>query len=616
MPGFWSSNLFADITLIVQILFYLVLCAGVIAQLTGRYQWHERLQAPVVILNILFIVFVMIPTFRNVAGELPGNLNRVPTIVSVIHAALGSLAQLFAIYVLLAGFKILPRRLGVLRYFMWTTFTLWTATVIFGIGIYITFYLSPAEASSGEVVAEQEADFIEEAVTEEISTNAPEPVIEEHAEEPVVVEPTAEPTEAAPTEEVVAEPEAGTVEPEPTEVEVAAPVEDTDTIPMDELISEHEGDAVEVIEPEITGDVAQAQWQAIQPTTIGPGARYQHAMQYNLATNQVFVFGGRDGSQIFNDVWALDMDTLAWRQMAANAVVAPPARFSTVMIVDEPGQNLYVATGQTQGGTVFNDIWKLDLATESWTDLSPTAGEAPIARYGAPGGSLGGNLVTTHGFGTTRYNDTWRFNTSAEQWENITPGGAAPLNRCLFAATTTSDANLVIHGGCASGFGDCFLDDTWILDSNDNVWREVLSDIKPVGRQHQTLVSGEAGSNQVILFGGQDASRAPRNDLWTLDLASGVWQSIEAPEGPDARFQHAAVWIPGQGMLVFGGRDEHPLGDMWLLSGQPTAPAEPTAEPTTPPVAEPTATPEPEPTPTSVPAPTPTPELISEHDGG
>ena len=612
MPGFWSESLFADITLIIQIIFYLVLCAGVIAQLTGRYQWHERLQAPVVVLNILFILFVMIPTFRNVVGGFSESLNQIPTIVSVIHAVLGGLAQLFAIYVLLAGFKILPRKLGTLRYFMWTTFTLWTATIIFGIGVYITFYLSPTEAPSDEVVAEHDADLVEETVTEEASTDPVEPV-EEHAEEPVVEEqPVEETAEATPTEEVVAEHEEEIVEPEPTETEATGSVEDTGTIPEDELVSEHTGDVVEVVEPEITGDVAQAQWQALQPTTAGPGARYQHVMQYNAATNQVFVFGGRDGSQIFNDVWALDMDTLAWRQIAANASVAPPARFSTVMIVDEPGQNLYIATGQTQGGAVFNDIWKLDLATESWTDLSPTAGEAPIARYGAPGGNLGGNLVTTHGFGGSRYNDTWRFNISTEQWENVTPSGAAPLNRCLFAAAPSGDTNLVIHGGCASGFGDCFLDDTWVLDSDANVWREVLSDVRPVGRQHQTLVSGEAASSQVILFGGQDASRTPRNDLWSLDLTSGVWQSIEAPDGPDARFQHAAVWIPGQGMLVFGGRDEHPLGDMWLLSTQSAL----SEEPTPPPAPEPTATPEPEPTPTPEPVPTPTPELISEHDGG
>ena len=53
--GFFGPNLLADITLVIQILFFLILCAGVVAQLQGKYKWHDRLQAPVVVLNILFI---------------------------------------------------------------------------------------------------------------------------------------------------------------------------------------------------------------------------------------------------------------------------------------------------------------------------------------------------------------------------------------------------------------------------------------------------------------------------------------------------------------------------------------------------------------------------------
>ena len=87
----------------------------------------------------------------------------------------------------------------------------------------------------------------------------------------------------------------------------------------------------------------------------------------------------------------------------------------------------------------------------------------------------------------------------------IAPGGAVPLKRCLFAAAVTAQ-NLVMHGGCASGFGDCFLDDTWVLDTNAAGWRELSSQVRPVGRQHQSLVT-TPNPDQLILFGGQDAGR-------------------------------------------------------------------------------------------------------------
>jgi hypothetical protein len=277
------------------------------------------------------------------------------------------------------------------------------------------------------------------------------------------------------------------------------------------------------------------------------------------------VFGGRDGNQVYNDVWALDVNTLSWEQLAVGANPAPAARYSTEMIVDSAGENLYIATGQLQGGSVTNDVWQLNLGTQAWTDLSAGAGSPPAARYGNPGGNINDNLVVTHGFGSTRYDDTWQFNTSTQTWENITPGNTPPLKRCLFASTTTGDS-LIIHGGCASGFGDCFLEDTWVLDTAGGGWRELVADVKPIGRQHQSLTALGNGT-QAILFGGQDASQAARDDLWLLDVSDDSWQPLApAGSGPAARYNHQGIYVPNLGLLIHGGRnDSGPLNDLWLL---------------------------------------------------
>ena len=141
----------ATLTLAVEILFYLVLCAGVVVQLKGLYTWHDRLQAPVVVLNIFFILFVMIPTFRLVVFErLPSGLSEMPTLVTAGHALLGTIAELLSIYLLLSGFKILPRKIGVLRYWMWTAFGFWTLTVLFGVGIYLQFHTG--DSAAGQAV--------------------------------------------------------------------------------------------------------------------------------------------------------------------------------------------------------------------------------------------------------------------------------------------------------------------------------------------------------------------------------------------------------------------------------------------------------------------------------
>jgi uncharacterized membrane protein YozB (DUF420 family) len=581
----------ATFTLIVEILFYLVLCAGVVAQLKRKYKWHDRLQAPVVVLNIFFIIFVMIPTFRlAVVAQLPSGLSDVPTLVTLLHGLLGTIAQLLGIYVFLAGFKILPRKIGVLKYWMRAAFAFWTLTVLMGIAVYVLFYTGVA--AGGGAVAEHDADIItaepvetsETVVAEhdeaevsqpqtEVESPATEEIVAEHDEEIVVVEPTEEVVIAEHDEAVVAEvteeaspPAAGVSEHDADLAgeEVAVAEEDDDL--METLIDEHAADSGAVVEPEYSGEIGFVSWEKLNPTSAEtPGIRYEHGMQYNEATDQVFVFGGRDGNQVYNDLWVLNVEKVIWQRLGANAPVAPPARYNLAMIVDAAGQNIYITAGHSPGGQSYNDIWRFEVASETWTDLTPTAATPPAARYGTPGLNIGDGLVLTHGFGGgRRYDDTWRFDLASGQWSNITPAGALPVGRCLFAATA-SEQRLVMHGGCATPNGPCFLDDAWVLDTTTEAWTQVLSEVKPVGRQYQTLVD-ITGRDQLILYGGQDASRAARDDIWFLHLDTGQWQLVDSEVKPPARYNHAAVWIPRYaGMLIFGGRnDGGGLADLWL----------------------------------------------------
>ena len=198
-PGFLGTDasLLADINLVAHILMFIVLCLGVTAQLKGKYHWHDRFQIPVVVLNFFFIIFVMIPSFMNIAPQLPENLSETFFLVPTIHAVLGLLAQGVATYCLLAGLKILPRKIGVLRYWMWLAFVLWTLATLAGIGIYLVWYTG-GSVSSGAAVGEHDGDLVSEhaaTVIEAPATQPPAEVVEEHAEEPVVEVPTAVPVE-------------------------------------------------------------------------------------------------------------------------------------------------------------------------------------------------------------------------------------------------------------------------------------------------------------------------------------------------------------------------------------------------------------------------------------
>ncbi|MBI1878689.1 MAG: anti-sigma factor [Chloroflexi bacterium] len=175
MKGFLGTDasLIADFNLVIHILMFIVLCLGVTAQLGRKYHWHDRFQIPVVVLNILLILFIMLPSYLTIAPDVPANLTKSFFLVPTIHVIVGLLAQGVATYCLLAGLKILPRKIGMLRIWMWIAFVLWTIATLLGIGIY------PVEEHA----------------------EAPVDLVQEHAAEPAVVaaEPTATPEPPTPT---------------------------------------------------------------------------------------------------------------------------------------------------------------------------------------------------------------------------------------------------------------------------------------------------------------------------------------------------------------------------------------------------------------------------------
>lgn len=539
MPGFLGTEarFLTDLTLVVELLFYMVLCIGVIAQLKRLYRWHDRLQTPVVVLNLVFIGLVMGPSFFFVLGQLPDAISFDGVYIPLIHGLLGLVAQGLSVYCLLAGFNILPRHIGILRYWMWAAFISWTVTIFFGLAVYIIWYVPPPAAEQFEVqrVGEHDAD----------------------------------------------------------------------------VVSEHDGDILEpTAEAQVLEPAFETVWLPITPANAGPGPRYEHSLSYNAATNQVYVFGGHDAEQLYNDVWAFNLDDLTWRQLAGESEVAPAPRYGSIMVVDDAGENLYVTVGQDNDLTNYNDIWRLDLATGTWQNLSPTAGDRPSPRFGGSGGWWNGNILVTHGFGQARYKDSWLFNLQTGQWDNITPEGDIPFQRCMSGASFIGN-QMVMHGGCASPEGPCYLDDTWVFDLvGGGGWQQLSFDQRPAGRQDQVLVR-MGDSNQMLLYGGIDAELVTRGDVWHLDLDAGVWQPVAQTAGPEPRRNHMAVWVPGvadhpAGMLVFGGQtgSDDGLDDMWLLVRQADIPA------TAVPAVEPTAAPVQE-----QPTPTPTIEVISEHDG-
>lgn len=141
-----AASFNSNLTVIVEIGMGLALLAGTLLARRRWYRAHAWCQSAVVLLNLLAITLTMAPSFHRSFIPIPAHLGRSYYVLAAAHAALGALAELFALYVLMvAGTKIVPKRLRFIRYRAWmrATLVLWWTTLLLGLATYVRWYLVP-----------------------------------------------------------------------------------------------------------------------------------------------------------------------------------------------------------------------------------------------------------------------------------------------------------------------------------------------------------------------------------------------------------------------------------------------------------------------------------------
>lgn len=115
MEGFLGTGaeLSSDINLTIQILMGLSLLGGMVLARRKHYIAHGICQSSFMLLNLVMIFWVMLPAFWfGVTPGLPSSLSKPYYYVSVLHATLGTIAQLLGLYIVLrAGTNLLPTTL-------------------------------------------------------------------------------------------------------------------------------------------------------------------------------------------------------------------------------------------------------------------------------------------------------------------------------------------------------------------------------------------------------------------------------------------------------------------------------------------------------------------------
>jgi hypothetical protein len=292
---------------------------------------------------------------------------------------------------------------------------------------------------------------------------------------------------------------------------------------------------------------------------VSPAAREDHTWTVDPASGTAWLFGGRDGGTVLDDLWSYDLASDRWTRVEPSGD-APAARFGhTGTWVD--GVGLVVWSGQS-GADFFTDIHAYDPATNRWTRL-PDAGAVPEARYGSCA-ALGPDrrLWISHGFTFAgRFADTRYYDFDTRAWTEVTPADAGPVQRCLHDCIWTQDRQLVLYAGQTDGVAA--LGDLWTLDISGG-WTEAAAPEPPARQLYALASTGPTG----WVFGGRGADGKALNDLWTLDFENLAWEPVLLTAvGPQGRGGATLIADTARSrLLLFGGVGAAAFDDTWELA--------------------------------------------------
>jgi uncharacterized membrane protein YozB (DUF420 family) len=133
-----------DLTLLLELGMGFGLLFGALLARKRHFRLHALCQSAIVLLNLALIVLTMIPSFRlQVRPGLPNKLGRSYYGIAAAHAALGGIAEVAGLYLLLAvGTNLLPKKLRLIRYKFWmrSVLVLWWLVLLLGITTYARWY--------------------------------------------------------------------------------------------------------------------------------------------------------------------------------------------------------------------------------------------------------------------------------------------------------------------------------------------------------------------------------------------------------------------------------------------------------------------------------------------
>ncbi|CDO70419.1 hypothetical protein BN946_scf184999.g60 [Trametes cinnabarina] len=274
-----------------------------------------------------------------------------------------------------------------------------------------------------------------------------------------------------------------------------------------------------------------------------------------LVDNVAWLFGGCDERTCWRDLFCFNTgrsETMQWTHPQVRGKIPKPCRAHSATLVD---RKIFVVGGG-EGLDYYNDVYVLDTVTREWHHpLSSDTPEAertcpfPPPRRAHTSVFYKNKLwIFGGGNGTHALNDVWALDLSGGldrlRWEEVHTHGKKPSERGYHTANLIGSVMVVVGG---SDGKQCF-SDIWCLNLDTLLWSLVK-----LGEHHRRLshTATQVGS-YLFIFGGHDGANYMQ-DLLLFNLVSLQYESRQiAGKPPIPRGYHAACLADSR-VFIFGG---------------------------------------------------------------
>ena len=270
-------------------------------------------------------------------------------------------------------------------------------------------------------------------------------------------------------------------------------------------------------------DLGSNTWTNLTPASgSAPAPRLTPASIYDPDGHRMVTWSGQGQGAFFNDVWAFDLDTNTWSPFTP-AGGPPQVRYGVGYTWDPLAKELVTFAGFTSLGR-FDDVWRFKPSAATWTDVSP--GTGPLARclHAACYDAQKHRMIMYAGQNNSGpLDDIWALDLNSNTWTDLTPAVKPSARYFSPVVYDTAHNRLTMFGGQGLiGFNS----EVWAFDLWTKQWTQLSpSGVAPSQRGGSAAIY-DGAHDRMVIFGGNDGT--VRNDVWSVANLSGTL----TPAGP------------------------------------------------------------------------------------